>query len=279
MPTEEKTKKAKVSKPSDKPKPKITTVKLYHPNTVEHPNKIIYSSGEEYIKSIDDLAKVITDYGRENGKLVPFMIEGIENKVFLINCSNLYIVGYQNKDKDKLFAFKEGDLSYTSKTAYSFNQIEHKGEVKLEDLHTLGYMVAEAIRSTLVKEYISKYPDHINVTENILDNNIHPYKTTIEGIYDKYDEILKLLQIDIIAKSFSKSNEKLIQQKIEIFNKLPNNEEKLIKNLEKLDLEKLFGLKYLEDSQFPECGEYKFDKHIDEHPSGLGFDIYTWDHS
>lgn len=258
--------------------PKKSIIQLYGAKTGEVANKINYSSACKYKESIDKLTDVIIKFGRDNGKLVPFVLDGVEKKVFLINCSNLYIVGYQ--ETDKLHILSDQKLLYKpSIKEYKFKDIKKESLIKVEDLHTLGYMVAEAVRSTLIKEYISKNPYQLKIENNIFDYNIEGKNN------DKVDvicrDVLKKLQVCEIAHSYSKAN----NHKEDIGNLIltlkevgisENEKTDLIRELEKFQPEKITeGLPYIANTYCPKDGIYKFDKHIDAFNNAVEYDLYV----
>lgn len=108
-----------------------------------------------------------------------------------MRASDLYIVGYKIEDKIRIFEIdseeKDQDgfpsLTYTSKSRYNFCEImiyseRNKQAIKdnWKNIHTLGYLVAEAVREEEIEKYTSTnlYKTNIDILSDIYISRRNP---------------------------------------------------------------------------------------------------------
>ncbi len=145
-----------------------------------------------YQKGINQIREILGNCRNKN-ILIPFKVRSPnypitttsrdELPIFLMKSFDLYIVGY--KIKDYLRIFNDKELRYTSETQYNFYDLRLKGEDKDANLrvtHTVGYTVAEAVRSKEIERSISQY----------IDKKSYSFRIDTDSVFkDKEDYNLK----------------------------------------------------------------------------------------
>lgn len=178
---------------------------------------------------------------RESNLLIPFQVYS-DGKIntFFMRCSNLYILGYQDNDKIKIL--KEEDLSYTGQSSYSFFHIT----TDIPSIHTLGYVVAEAVRSKPIFRYIKGLIEEQNYVLNIHDNVFGISQLHLDlgnakrnKIVENINNILAKITVYKIAHSwgFLKNKEGPIINKPKILKLLLDSIHLLCQSLQKISTE------------------------------------------
>ena len=160
-------------------KPKAAQIKIYEdPITKLTPEITVdLSNPEGYISGIKALRNILFS-NRDLYTVIPFKVistYGHNTPEFLMHCYDLYIIGYRTSD-EKFRVFEDTgtidfpSLKYPGQTKYSFPSIIINDEStaprststrtilenNLKTIHTMGRIVAEAVRSYPISRYIKK---------------------------------------------------------------------------------------------------------------------------
>lgn len=201
--------------------------KIYRdPETNEAPEiKINLADKNSYIDGIKAIRKIL-GLTRENDVLIPiqvwydkFGMKG-EAPVFYMRCSNAYIVG-SKKDGEDIRVFSEDHLRYGSTKIFDFSNIA------ANSIHTVAYVVAEAVRSKAITKYITNLINDSKHILNIEDNvfGITPLSSTghsaeVSNTIHFINDLLGKFSVYKVAHTWSISVDK--KDSTEVTHKLDN---------------------------------------------------------
>lgn len=217
------------------PTTKITKFKLYKNSTGQIPEIIInLIQSHLYERGINQLVEILKTC-RSGNELIQFKVRSpnypkittAEEDLpsFYMRASDLYIVGYKIEDKIRIFEIdseeKDQDgfpsLTYTSKSRYNFCEImiyseRNKQAIKdnWKNIHTLGYLVAEAVREEEIEKYTSTnlYKTNIDILSDIY---IFQEETLfVSQVSDLIRPIKKVLSVSTQALAHGWKQQKLL---------------------------------------------------------------------
>lgn len=162
MPPKSKNNKAHTTNPSSE---QLTEFELYKNSAGQMPNVIVnLIKPDLYERAISQLREILASC-RDSNKLISFKVRSPaypydstpkdQLPTFLMQGSSLYILGY--KIENNIEILKDADLRYSSTGQYSFYDLRLKQEdydANKMVLHTVGYIIAEAVRSKEIERSI-----------------------------------------------------------------------------------------------------------------------------